>query len=63
LSPAVGRAGQAQIFWVGAERPVLGLLDDCLNPSEQSAYTNNIGSQGIRLAAEVRGIQEAVESP
>src|SRR5206468_11651033 len=27
FSPAVGRAGRAQAFWVGAERPVVGLLD------------------------------------
>src|SRR3954471_5924256 len=37
-------------LWVGAERPVLGLLVDPLDPSRKSSHTNNIGSQGIRLA-------------
>jgi len=33
---------------------VLGLLVDPLDPSRKSGHTNNIGSQGIRLAAESR---------
>ena len=48
----------AQTFWVGAKRPVLGLSDAFSVPSEEASYTNNIGSQGIRLAAEINGIRE-----